>query len=485
MLHLFPRCSFHRQALYFLCHNWKILLAGQALSLLLASAGAAQATLHLDCGLSAPTFTMTLIYLGLSTNMILLIVRDTKVMSQQSLAQEEDTLDARETIILSNNDDDDLNLNDDFEVETREKELDSSTREVNGYKDSVVEDESTGKTDPAVENNLSEEPSNNSALTKYQSTCCCGLITLHQPLWWYLMLAFLDVEANAITVLAFRYTTLTSVTLFDALAIPSAVIISKCWLRRKYRCMHFVGVMVCMVGVLANVLTDYESDRSSNSDNPHEVKEYPHKLRGDVCAILGGILFGLGDVLTEATVSATGDVTEYLAMMGSFAFGISLVQSLLLEWDDLLEFFADDDAHSSTCSLRKGWALLFTFCGVTMLSYTGGSRFLMVSEAAFFNLSLLTGDLWSVIFAIVAERIVPQPLFFVALVFVLSGVVLYEMAPSPAEEKQQTTPPSAGDDATNIHNNANDGIVMTDEKASSRLMNGDGDDNEDDGIELL
>ena len=55
-------------------------------------------------------------------------------------------------------------------------------------------------------------------------------------------------------------------------------------------------------------------------------------------------------------------------------------------------------------------------------------------EAAFFNLSLLTGDLWSVLFSIVAERIVPQPLFFVALVFVLSGVVLYEMAPSPVME---------------------------------------------------
>ena len=44
---------------------------------------------------------------------------------------------------------------------------------------------------------------------------------------------------------------------------------------------------------------------------------------------------------------------------------------------------------------------------------------------------LLMGDLWLVLFSIVAERIVPQPLFFVALVFVLSGVILYEMAPSP------------------------------------------------------
>lgn len=70
-----------------------------------------------------------------------------------------------------------------------------------------------------------------------------------------------------------------------------------------------------------------------------------------------------------------------------------------------------------------------------MLGYIGASRFLIISEAAFFNLSLLTGDLWSVVFSVVAERIVPQPLFFAALASVLSGVVLYEMAPSPAPEK--------------------------------------------------
>jgi len=68
------------------------------------------------------------------------------------------------------------------------------------------------------------------------------------------------------------------------------------------------------------------------------------------------------------------------------------------------------------------------------MSYKGASMFLMMSEAAFFNLSLLTGDLWSILFSIVAERIIPHSLFFVALVFVISGVVIYEMAPSPVLE---------------------------------------------------
>ena len=77
------------------------------------------------------------------------------------------------------------------------------------------------------------------------------------------------------------------------------------------------------------------------------------------------------------------------------------------------------------------WWMLFIFVGVTFLSYIGASQFLILSDAAFFNLSLLTGDLWSVLFSVVAEKIVPQPFFFVALIFVLSGVSIYEMAPSP------------------------------------------------------
>jgi solute carrier family 35 protein F1/2 len=488
---MIPRCdtSFHCQALYFLSSNWKILLAGQTLSLLLASAGAAQSTLHLECSLSAPTFSMTLIYLGLSSHMVVLIVRNmerTRTTNHHRPLSLDDTNDdgddgANNKIFSSsNNDVANNNTVDNKETHGPDSSISRS------YKDNAEE------TAPEVDCNSSDEvlETQDSPAEKYQSTFCCGYITLHQPPWWYFLLALLDVEANAITMLAFRYTTLTSVTLFDALAIPSAMMISKSWLRRKYQCMHYLGAVVCLVGVLANVLADYKSDvsKDENDENPTEAKQhYPHKLRGDVCAILGGLLYGLGDVLTEVTVTATGDVIEYLAMMGSFAFLVSLVQSLLLEWENIFAFFGKDDSHSVTCSQQKGWLLLLTFCGVTMLSYAGGSRFLMASEAAFFNLSLLTGDLWSVVFSIMAQHIMPRPLFFGALVFVLSGVVLYEMAPSPAEEKQQMGSAGTlrGKSNSNIarSNSANNGIVVSNQTILPCLMENDPD--KDDGIEML
>jgi hypothetical protein len=52
-----------------------------------------------------------------------------------------------------------------------------------------------------------------------------GLV-LHRPAWQRLVFAFLDVQAHRCTVLALCHATLTSITLFDALAIPSSMITS-------------------------------------------------------------------------------------------------------------------------------------------------------------------------------------------------------------------------------------------------------------------
>mmetsp|Transcript_39915 Transcript_39915/g.68089 ORF Transcript_39915/g.68089 Transcript_39915/m.68089 type:complete len:101 (-) Transcript_39915:1186-1488(-) len=68
------------------------------------------------------------------------------------------------------------------------------------------------------------------------------------------------------------------------------------------------------------------------------------------------------------------------------------------------------------------------------MQYLGISGFLQISDAAFLNLSLLTGDAWSVAFSVFGEGIVPPPSFYVALIITVSGVFIYEMAPSPVED---------------------------------------------------
>ena len=84
----------------------------------------------------------------------------------------------------------------------------------------------------------------------------------------------------------------------------------------------------------------------------------------------------------------------------------------------------------------------FSFSILSPLAFRAGiASFLQISDAAFFNLSLLTGDAWAVAFSVFAEGIVPSYSFYAALAVTLSGVVVYETAPSPVVA---TTPSASG-----------------------------------------
>ena len=82
--------------------------------------------------------------------------------------------------------------------------------------------------------------------------------------------------------------------------------------------------------------------------------------------------------------------------------------------------------------------LLLTYVLTTATRYVGQAQFLIVSEAALLNLSLLTGDLWSAIYEIAAERIVPPSLFWVSLLLVVGGVFVYEIGGTPKEVDSST-----------------------------------------------
>jgi len=58
-------------------------------------------------------------------------------------------------------------------------------------------------------------------------------------------------------------------------------------------------------------------------------------------------------------------------------------------------------------------------------------------HAAFLMFSLLTGDAWSVVFSVFGEGIKPPPSFYVALIITVSGVFIYETAPSPVVYSQE------------------------------------------------
>ena len=197
------------------------------------------------------------------------------------------------------------------------------------------------------------------------------------------------------------------------------------------------AVFSCIIGILLNVWEDYEDDQNAETMTTTSgislEQIYPHRTWGDILAVVGGLLFGATNTYGEYAVRKLGGPYEYLGMMSFFAAIICLMQTLVIERDDIAAFTRTDVNGPDACSLATAQWLLVGFTGATVATYLGAARFLQVSDAAFFNLSLLTGDLWSVIFSIVEEGIVPGTLFFVALVFIVAGVIVYEMTEEPAE----------------------------------------------------
>lgn len=350
----------------FVLSHWKILAFGQFISLMMASAGAAQATLHFDCNLSAPLFCSGIFFVLLSLHLIPVYARRDEI----------------------------------------------NTRVVHNAEESV-------------------DPNRRPVPSEAYIWFLCIFPVKTDP-WRYALIAFLDVQACYCTILAFKYTPMTSVALFAALAVPSAMILSRICLGRSFGYVHLTGVCMCMMGVIYNVLADYNIELSSPGLTD---EEFPFRLFGDFLAIMGGILYGVVDVVAEFVLKTDeGDTTEFLGMIGFFATLISFFQGWLTERNDVVELYTGGE-----CSLAKTGALLLIYVITSALEYIGIAHFLSKSEATLLNLSILTDPaLWSVLFTVVAQNIHPPPLFWAALVFVVGGLGVYEIAPSPIQKRKNS-----------------------------------------------
>jgi len=244
-------------------------------------------------------------------------------------------------------------------------------------------------------------------------------MTLRAPVAVYFLLAAMEIQASYWTISAFRYTTITSITLLDAISLPTVMILSRFMLKRRYIGVHVLGALVCLVGACINMFADYTSQTAQNA--------YPKKVVGDFFAVSGAVMMGVIHVYSEVLVSDVSGPVEYIAVVGFFAFPMAFAASLIFERTESVNVFQNSECSAGLSSLLVIVSVL-TKC--LDMALTAG--FLYVSEAALLNLSLLTTDLWSAIFSVLVERIVPPPLFWMALIVVFLGIFIYEMGPSPA-----------------------------------------------------
>lgn len=190
-------------------------------------------------------------------------------------------------------------------------------------------------------------------------------ISLFASVWAYSLIGLFDAVADYVNALSSKYTTLTSVTIFNALSVPSAMVLSRVCLGRTYTSVHLLGAVVCIAGVIIDVLMDYDSDMKDidqkqherrlddyyryNDDAPEEEtffdydeKAYPRKVLGDLLAIAGGCLYGAIDVMAEYSARNYGGPMEFLAMIGLWGVLFSAVSALIGERDEIAQLFSTE-----------------------------------------------------------------------------------------------------------------------------------------------
>jgi len=246
-----------------------------------------------------------------------------------------------------------------------------------------------------------------------------GGIRLQSPWWGYAVIAVLDVEANALAVMAYQYTSVTSVLLLDCFTIVCCMILSRIFLRASYLFTHLVGVFICFLGLLILVLSDVlEPPGEAGKD----------RLFGDALCLLASFLYACSNVAQEVAVKQSDRLT-FLAMLGFFGAPVCGIQALVFDRSGVAAVNWTED-HGANI-----W-MLFGFVATLHIMYHLTSLYLTLDDATFLNLSLLTSDVWGVIASVVLFHTPPPSLYFVAFFFILVGLWIYGYHPLPSALEQ-------------------------------------------------
>jgi drug/metabolite transporter (DMT)-like permease len=234
--------------------------------------------------------------------------------------------------------------------------------------------------------------------------------------WWYVFGAFLDLEANFLVISAFNYTSITSIALLDCFTIPSAMILSYFFLDSRYVLRHYMGVIICILGVVCIVVSDRYADEESAASEQAFV--------GDMICIGGAFLYACSNVLQEKLVKYS-EREVYVGRIGGFGMCMAALQFLAIEYTRF--------DRVSPLSPDAGLFILgFVVC--LFFFYTNVSAFLQSNDSIIFNLSLLTSDVYTVIYSYFKVGHWVSWLYIVAFALVAIGLLLYHSASSPQGE---------------------------------------------------
>ena len=118
-------------------------------------------------------------------------------------------------------------------------------------------------------------------------------------------------------------------------------------------------------------------------------------------------------------------------MLGFFASAFAGLEVLAFEGDEVKDFFTrgtEEDCIGGT----PGWLLGGYVLSITMF-YVRMTTFVQTSSAALLNVSLLTSDVYSLIWVVSTDGTWPSWVYFVGTAFIFGGVAMYSVEEDKVE----------------------------------------------------
>ncbi|TVY52706.1 putative solute carrier family 35 member, partial [Lachnellula suecica] len=199
--------------------------------------------------------------------------------------------------------------------------------------------------------------------------------------WKYIILSFMDVEGNYFTVLAYRYTNLLSAQLINFWSIICVVIISFLLLKVRYKPAQILGILICCGGMGILLASDHITSGSGNAT--------PTQVKGDIFALVGATFYGLSNVFEEWFVSKR-PMYEVLGMLGLFGIIINGITASIFDRGSFQSATWDGQVGGYIVGYTIALAIFYSLAPII----------LRMASAAFFDISLLTGNFWGVIIGI-------------------------------------------------------------------------------------
>jgi solute carrier family 35, member F1/2 len=109
------------------------------------------------------------------------------------------------------------------------------------------------------------------------------------PIWKFFLASAVDVHATVLIVYAYTQTSITSVMVVEDFSIPSALVLSLCWLRISYHRVHYIAICVCCCGIAVGFVNDFL--------HLEDAGQGEHPILGDLMALSGAFLYALENVI--------------------------------------------------------------------------------------------------------------------------------------------------------------------------------------------